>query len=375
MANAERVKQTFLELIGISSPSRGERGVADYVKAKLAALGFDVVEDDTGSKIGGNAGNVIGFRRGSVPGATPIFLSCHMDTVEPTDKLNLVMDGDTIRSDGSTILGADDKAGIAAVLEGVQDILERKTPHGDIQIIFSVCEEQGLRGARELDHSTVRGKFGYVFDMERPVGGITVSAPTHDCLAVEIRGRAAHAGIAPEKGVSAIVAASNAISNMRLGRIDEETTANIGKIEGGKARNIVPDLVSVSAEARSRDNGKIDAQVAHMKAVFEEEAAKMGAQALVTVTRQYSTYRFTAEDPVVKLAAQANRGVGIEPLYLEGGGGSDANIYNSVGIPAVVIGTGYSGAHSVTEEMTVTELAKTADFVACLIECAAAHEG
>lgn len=371
MINAERAKQTFLDMVHINSPSRQERGVADYVKARLISLGFEVSEDDAGAQIDGNAGNVIGFLKGTAEGGTPIFLSCHMDTVEPTDKIGVVFDGDTIKTDGSTILGADDKAGITAVLEGIADVLERGAPRADLQVLFSVCEEQGLRGARALDHTKIRGKMGYVLDTERPVGGLTVSAPTHDCFAIEIHGKAAHAGIAPDKGISAIVAASNAISRMKLGRIDAETTANIGKIEGGKARNIVPDLVIVSAEARSRDNEKLDEQVLHMTTVFEQEAEKIGARAIVTHTRQYSTYRWTPEDEVVKLGMAASRKIGMEPQFLEGGGGSDANIYNSLGIPALVIGTGYSGAHSTTEETTVTELAKSAEFVAALIECAA----
>lgn len=375
MIDAERAKQTFLTLVAINSPSRSERGVADYVEARLASLGFVVEEDDAGARIDGNCGNIIAFLKGTVDSATPIFLSCHMDTVEPTDRIKVVIDGDIIKTDGSTILGADDKLGITAVLEGVADVLERGAPRGDIQVIFSISEEQGLRGAREMDHSKIKGKMGYVFDMERPVGGITMSAPTHDCLLVEIRGTAAHAGIAPEKGVSAIVAVSNAISKMKLGRIDAETSANIGKIEGGKARNIVPDLVTIGAEARSRNNEKIDAQVAHMKTLFEEEAAKIGARAEVNVTRQYSTYRFTKDDPVVKLAVAASKKAGIEPAFMEGGGGSDANIYNSIGIPAVVIGTGYSGAHSVTEETTLTEIAQCAGFVAALVGCAVGFEG
>lgn len=374
MINAERVKQTFLELVAINSPSRSERGVADYVKAKLSALGFEVEEDDCGTKIDGNAGNVIAFRKGTVE-ATPIFLSCHMDTVEPTENINVVLDGDTIKTDGSTILGADDKAGIASVLEGLADVLERSAPHGDIQVLFSVCEEQGLRGAREMDHSKIRGKMGFVFDTERPVAGITMSAPTHDTMTIEIHGTASHAGIAPDKGISAIVAASNAIAKMKLGRIDEETTANIGRIEGGKARNIVPDLVTIAAEARSRNNEKLGEQMRHMTSVFEEEAAKIGAKAVVKSERQYSTYRWTTDDAVVKLAIAANRRIGIEPAFMEGGGGSDANTYSSIGIPALVISAGYSGAHSVIEEITVGELAKSAEFIAALIECAVGYEG
>lgn len=371
MIDAERVKQTFLDLVNINSPSRKERGVADYVKAWLSTLGFEVEEDDAGARIDGNAGNVIAFLPGTVDGAAPIFLSCHMDTVEPTKGINLVFDGDTIKTDGSTILGADDKAGIAAVLEGVSDVLERNAPRGDIQVILSISEEQGLRGAREMDHSKIRAKMGYVFDTERPVAGLTISAPTHDGMTVEIHGKAAHAGIAPEKGVSAIVAAGNAIAKMKLGRIDAETTANIGGIKGGKARNIVPDLVTIGAEARSRNTDKLDEQVRHMTTVFEQEAEKIGATAIVTTTRQYATYRWTAEDEVVKLGMAASRRIGIEPVFVEGGGGSDANVYNTIGIPALVVGTGYSGAHSTVEEISVTDLAKTAEFAAALIECAA----
>lgn len=370
MINAERVKKTFLELVAINSPSRHERGVADYVKTKLASLGLEVEEDDARSKIRGDAGNVIAFLKGSIQGATPIFLSSHMDTVEPTDNIKLVFDGDTIKTDGSSILGADDKAGIAAILECMEDLLERGTPHGDIQVIFSVCEEQGLSGARELDHSKIRGKMGYVFDTGRPVAGLTLSAPTHDSLAVEIRGKAAHAGISPEEGVSAIVAASSAIAKMKLGRIDSETTANIGRIEGGKARNIVPDRVTVGAEARSRNNEKLDEQVKHMKTLFKEEAANIGAEATVTISRQYSTYRWTPEDAIVKLGIAASRRIGIEPAFLEGGGGSDANVYNAAGIAALVIGTGYSGPHATSEELSVAGLVKTAEFAAALIECA-----
>lgn len=371
MINTERVTQTFLDLVHISSPSRHERGVADYVKVKLAELGLEVEEDDAGSKIDGDAGNVFAFLRGKAEDATPIFLSCHMDTVEPTESIRVVSEGDLIKTDGSSILGADDKAGIAAVLEGIADVLERGVPHGDVQVLFSVSEEVGLCGARNMDPSKIRGKMGYVFDTERPVAGLTISAPTHDSMTIEIHGKAAHAGIAPEKGISAIVAASNAISNMKLGRIDAETTANIGTIEGGKARNIVADLVTIRAEARSRNNEKLDEQIKHMKDTFEQEALKIGAEVIFTHDREYSTYRWSSEDAVVKLGMAASQRIGIEPVFLEGGGGSDANIYSSIGVPALVVGTGYTGAHSTSEEISVSDLTKTAEFAAALIECAA----
>lgn len=371
MINAERVKRTFLDLLEINSPSRQERGVADYVKARLVSLGLDVIEDDAGEKIGGNAGNVIAFLPGTKPDATPIFLSAHMDTVEPTDKLKLIIEDDTIRTDGSTILGGDDKAGITAIIEGLAAAIEQALPTGDVQIIFSISEEQGLRGAKELDHSQIRAKMGYVFDTGKPAAALMVSAPTHTRISAQIKGKAAHAGVEPEKGVSAIVAASKAISKMKLGRIDSETTANIGRIEGGKARNIVPDTVKINAEARSRNNEKLEAQVKHMVEVFEREAADMGATASVDVLTQYHTYRWTPEDDIVKLAMSACDKIGAEHIFLDGGGGSDANVYNTAGIPAMVIGTAYTDPHATSEQASVKELVKAAEFVKALIQSAA----
>ena len=375
MVKADRVKTTFVDLIRINSPSKSERGVADYVKAKLARLGFSVEEDDAGGKIGGTAGNVIAFKPGAAAAGVPIFLCCHMDTVEATEKLKVIDDGGELRSDGSTILGADDKAGIAAVLEGLESVLESGAPHGDVQVLFDASEEIGLLGAKAMDHSKIKARMGYVFDTEKPVAGITVSAPSHQTMTVEITGKAAHAGIAPEKGISAVVAASRAIAKMRLGRIDEETTANVGRIEGGKARNIIPEHVTVTAEARSRSEQKLVEQVEHMKRLFEEEASAIGASAQVLTEREYSGYRWSEDDEVVGLAARAARRIGIEPVMVEGGGGSDANIFNAAGIPAVVVGVGYEGAHSSSEHLSIADLAKTAQFAEALILTAAEFEG
>ena len=371
MINRNRLNQTFLDLVKINSPSKCEREVADYVKAKLASLGFDVEEDDAGTKIEGNAGNVIAIKKGTISGAEKIFFCSHMDTVEPTDKLNVIFDGEVFKTDGNTILGADDKAGVAAILEGVQSILESATPHGDIQIIFCVSEETGLFGAKEVDLSKIDAKMGYVLDTGKPVLGITVSAPSHENIIVEVIGKASHAGIAPEEGISAIIAASRAIAKMKVGRIDEETTANIGVIEGGKARNIVPDHVTVKAEARSRNEEKLVAQVEHMKRVFEEEATAIGATVNIQSQREYSTFRWSESDDVVKLAMAASNKIGVEPSFHEGGGGSDANVFNGKGLPAVLIGLGYEGIHGHSESISADNLAKAAEFVSALVEVAA----
>lgn len=371
MANKERVKQLFLDMLEINTPSKQERPMADFLKAKIESLGLEVEEDDAAEKIGGNAGNIIAFLKGSKPGAVPIFFGGHIDTVESTDKLKVIIDGDEIRSDGTTILGADDKAGISAIIEGIQTVIESGSAHGDIQIILNVAEEIGLCGSKVMDKNKIKAKFGFIFDMDKPVAGITVSAPSHTNLFIDVKGVASHAGMAPEKGVSAIVAASNAISKMKLGRIDFETTANVGVIEGGKARNIVPDMVKIKAEARSLNEDKLTAQVEHMKNVFETEAAAMGAEAMVTLDHEYSTYRWNENDDIVKLAAKASEKIGIEPALRDSGGGSDSNNFNALGIPCVVIGTGYDGAHSTSERASINDIVTAADYVIALIQTAA----
>ncbi|MCX8053461.1 MAG: M20/M25/M40 family metallo-hydrolase [Armatimonadetes bacterium] len=371
IVDRERIKKTFLDLLAINSPSKKERKIADYVKLQLAEMGFVVEEDNAGVKIGGDAGNVIAFKKGAAPNSRAIFLCCHMDTVEPTDRLNVRIEDGVVRSDGSAILGADNKAGIAAVIEGVGSFLSTGAPHGDIQVLFDVGEEIGLLGAKSLDRSKIKAEFGYVLDSGAPVAGIVVSAPSHDTIIVEIEGRAAHAGIEPEKGVNAIVAASNAISKMKLGRIDFETTANVGVIEGGKARNIVPDRCIVKAEARSRNEQKLVEQVEHMRLMFEQEASQIGARATFQAIREYSAFRFTIEDEVVKLAVEAAHRIGIEPELQDGGGGSDANIFNAVGIPSVLLGVGYRDPHTPAESIRLDDLAKAADLVAALIAVAA----
>ncbi|OFX15098.1 MAG: hypothetical protein A2Z18_08155 [Armatimonadetes bacterium RBG_16_58_9] len=374
MIDKRRVQDTFLELARINSPSKRERRIADYLKARLSSLGFDVEEDDAGSKIDGDAGNIIAFKPGNTAGGKGVFLCCHMDTVEPTENLNIIVDGDVIRADGTTILGADDKAGIAAVIEGVTAILEQDAPRPDIQVLFDVAEEVGLLGAKALDHGKIRADVGYILDTGKPAGGITVSAPFHEDIRVTVTGKAAHAGIEPEKGVSAIVAASNAITKMKLGRIDDETTANVGQIEGGKARNIVPDRVCIRAEARSRSEDKLAEQVAHMRGLFEQEAAKIGAATAFESKRAYSGYRWSEHDPVVELAVRAGARIGIEPVFQDGGGGSDANIFNALGIPSVLIGVGFEDVHSPSEKITTGDMALAAEFVASLIQTAANPE-
>ena len=371
MINKQRLVDYFLMLAAINSPTRCEKPVADVLESDLKSLGFNVVRDKAGEKVGGNTGNVIGTKKGNVPNGVPILFSAHMDTVLPTEGWGYEIKDDVIRSNGKMILGADDKAGVAAIIEALKVIQEENIPHSDIQVAFSIGEEVGLYGARYMDYSLITSKCVFVYDMGRPVGCVTVVAPSHDNIIVKIHGKAAHAGANPEEGVCAVITASKAIAKMKLGRIDHETTANIGVIKGGTARNIVPDYCEIKGEARSRNNEKLNAQVEHMVEVFRDAAAEMGAGVDIQVERSYNTFRLTEDDEVVKIAATAARRVGIEPELHETGGGSDASIFNEKGLPATVIGVGYESPHSVDEYIPIPDFVKSAEMALEIIKVAA----
>ena len=373
MINKDRLVETFVRLGRINSPSGKEGAIADVLEADLRTLGFDVVRDKAGEKINGETGNVIGSKKGTLPNAVPILLCAHMDTVTPTEGWECKMDGDYIRSKGDMILGADDKAGIAVILEAIKVIQEQNILHGDIQVLFSIAEETGLYGAKHLDHSLVTSRCAFVYDMGRPVGSITVSAPSHDNIRATFRGKAAHAGAAPEKGINAIVTASKAIANMKVGRIDKETTANVGIIKGGTAGNVVPELCEVRMEARSRDMAKLDAQTERMVKSCNDAAAEMGATVDVEVNRSYLAYRLSTDDEVVRIAMTAAAKAGVEVDLHETGGGSDSNIFNANGFPTAVVGVGYDGAHSVEEYIFVPEFVQSAEMCIAIVQTAAAR--
>ena len=250
--NEERLLNEFLALVQIDSETKHEEEIAVVLTEKLTALGFDVVEDDSAVRSGHGAGNLIATMKGNVEDADRIYFTCHMDTVVPGIGIKPeVREDGYVYSDGTTILGADDKAGIAALFEMIRVVKEEQIPHGDLQFIITAGEESGLMGAKEMDPSLITSEYGYAVDSDGKVGGIVTAAPYQAKVYATIYGKTAHAGVAPEKGVSAISIASKAIAAMTLGRIDEETTANIGSFYGGKATNIVCDEVTIVAEARS----------------------------------------------------------------------------------------------------------------------------
>ncbi|SIT81412.1 M20/M25/M40 family metallo-hydrolase [Edaphobacillus lindanitolerans] len=364
-----RLVEEFMELVRIDSETKHEEEIVGVLKEKMEALGFEVTEDDSAARSGHGAGNLIATLGGNVAGADRIYFTCHMDTVVPGKGIRpQVKEDGYIYSDGTTILGADDKAGLAALFEMMRRVNEENIPHGDIQFIITAGEESGLAGARELAPDAIRADYGYAVDSDGKVGGIVTAAPYQAKLETVIKGRTAHAGVAPEKGVSAITIAAKAIANMSLGRIDSETTANIGRFEGGRATNIVCDEVKILSEARSIDKAKLDAQTEHMVRTFERQAQLMGGSAETDVRLMYPGFSIGNEDPVIRTATAAIRKIGREPELMTSGGGSDGNIFNGFGIPTVTLSVGYEEIHTTNERMPVEELEKLADLLVEIVK-------
>ena len=257
MINRERILTEFFELVRTDSPTKSERFIANMLKNRLQDLGMSVTEDNAGEVIGGDCGNVLAYLKGTLPMAPIVLFSAHMDTVQPCLNIEPVLNDGLITSAGPTILGADDKSGIVPILEALRTVQEQAIPHGDIQVIFSVAEEGGLNGSKNIDKTQLKADFGFVLDSGGKPGEIILEAPGQDRINVTINGKAAHAGVEPENGISAIVVAAQAISRLQTGRIDDETTSNIGTIQGGRATNIVADRVEVTCETRSRNLGKL----------------------------------------------------------------------------------------------------------------------
>jgi peptidase T-like protein len=365
-----RLLETFLTLVRFNTPPRSEKPASEWAAAYLEELGFSVEWDDAGERIGGNIGNLLAFKKGTVPDAPGIFFSSHLDTVEPTPDLEVAIEGDIIRATSDTILGADDKCGVAPILEAMRLLHETGEPHGDLQIILTICEEIGLMGARLLDPSRIKAQYGFVLDSGPPVGTIIAAAPSQNSLTIRVEGVPAHAGAAPEKGVSAILAAARAMVAMKTGRIDEETTANIGIIEGGSARNIVPAEVRIVGEARSRDQAKLEAQTQHMVETFHRECEAVGAKAHVEVTEQYRAYRLAPEDPVLQIAVKAAEAVGLPVSLRESGGGADANIFNGYGVPTTVLSCGMEKIHTHDEFCRLSDMVKDTRWVLEIVRAA-----
>ncbi len=374
MVNEKRLVESFMELVRIDSISREERDLADFLIEKLEDLGLEVIVDQAGEKVKSNCGNIIARFKGNIKEVTPIMFSAHMDTVVPGKNINPLCDGEKIVSDGKTILGADDKAAIASLLESLHIIKEKNISHGDIEILFTICEEIGLKGAKNLDISSLTSQIAFVLDSGGPVGEIISAAPSQNSLKIIIHGKSAHAGSNPEEGINAIQVAGFALSRMKLGRIDEETTTNIGIISGGKATNIIPDEVILEGEVRSRNEEKLEKYTKILKQVVEDTAQEFKAKAEVVINREFYCYNLSTDDRVVKIATKAAKDIGLEPLLHPSGGGSDANVFNKKGFPSVDLAIGMEKVHTVDEYILVKNLKNTVEYILSIINTVVSGE-
>lgn len=371
MIDAPRLKEEFIELVSISSPSRREGTIARRLEAILKGMGATVEVDAAGEKIEGNTGNLLARFPGNAPGAPPFLLSGHMDTVGPAEKIRPVIEGDVVRTDGTSVLGGDDKAGVVAILEAIRVLRERSIPHGDIEVVLTICEENGLLGAKNFDTGRLRARRGLVLDVDGVCELIT-RAPAANRLGFTVHGLPAHAGICPEQGMSAIQIAAQAIAAMKLGRLDAETTANLGLVQGGLATNIVPAQVTVRGETRSLSLEKLEAQTAHMRRCFEDAVARHSvrvgdrtyhARVEAQVDRQYSRLDVRDDASIVRLVQDAAAATGRTCRTRGTGGGSDANVFAERGLEVANLACGMREIHTVNEWVDVRDLVLTAGLV------------
>ena len=358
----------FLELVQIPVQSRDERKICDVLKGKLTELGLSFYEDDTAGKVGGNTGNVIAVLKGD-PDVPAVLLSAHMDRVKNPGVIHPVFDDEQklIKSDGTSILAADDVSGLTAVLNTLRRIQADKMPHGDIEVAFSVCEEVGVQGSKHIDFSKLKAKTAYVVDCPGRIGKIVNQAPTKCRIIVTVKGRTAHAGNEPEKGLNAIKVAACALAQLREGRISPNVTSNFGMISGGSGTNVVCDKCVITGEARGTDDAELETYLKEVRRTFAETAARFNTEIDVNIELLYHTFHVAEDAPVITQLMQAFKEEGIEGVCRKGGGGSDGNHFNWNGIPTVVMALGYSKNHTSGEQIYYEDMLQCAAVLQRLI--------
>jgi tripeptide aminopeptidase len=360
----------FTELAAMPSPPGEEREVADRVTEYLRGIGLNVEEDDAGQRIESTAGNLLCRLEPSAEGE-PLFLCAHLDTVPPEAPIEPVVDDDGIvRNAGGTILGADNKAAVAAMLEATRRMVAEGRPHAGIELLFTPKEEVGLLGAAAFDERALHAKVGYVYDQAAPIGHVILGAPYAHAMQVRFHGRAAHSGMYPEEGRSAIAGAAKAIADLRLGRLDEETTANVGLIEGGTAANIIPEWCTFVAEARSHDERKLADVVQEMLDAITFAAGLSECEVETELKKSYRGYRFRRDDLAVRLAAEALEATGYRLHYELSGGAADANVFNERGLSCVNLANGMTDIHTADERISVADLEGMVDVTLGLFDAA-----
>jgi tripeptide aminopeptidase len=370
-ATATPVLDLFRDMAAIPSPSGRERPVADLTLAYLRDLGLDPTEDDAGAAIGSDMGNIhVALPPTGGEDGTPIFLNAHLDTVPPTGPIDPEVRNGIVVNRHDTILGADNKAAVAVMLAAVAGLVRSGRPHAGVELVLTPMEEVGLRGAKAFDTSRLRARVGYCYDHAAPIGNIVLAAPTQRTVRFRFVGRAAHAGIAPEEGRSAIAAAARAVADMQLGRIDDATTANVGLIRGGVAGNIVPPECRVWAEARSRDADRLREQVQSMLDAATYAANLADCELESRIVSEYEGYHLARTHEAVRLVSQALDSSGYPVTYIESGGGADANVFNAAGVPCVNVCNGMAEIHTASEHIAVADLEGMLDVTMGLIEAA-----
>ena len=357
-ADFVRLAADFVRLCEVESPSRNEHAVADLVTAELRACGLRVDEDASAAATGSNAGNLLARIPGP-PAAPTVLLCAHLDTVPLTAPVEVLRENSRFTNRNDGILGADNKAAVAVLLAIARRCAAGGAPVG-IELLFTTCEEIALLGAKELTHE-LQADFGFVFDHATPLGDVIVAGPSYYRVEAHVHGTAAHAGIRPEAGHNAIAAAAEAIASMSLGRLDDETTTNVGTIAGGTASNVVAERCTVTLEARSLDDAKAGEAVSGIVDAFTEAAADLECDVETTVEQLFRAYKLPNSSPPVLAAITALQQLGIEPNLIPTGGGSDANVFVANGLPVVNVADGTERNHQPDEAITVAALETVLD--------------
>ncbi|WP_297487750.1 M20/M25/M40 family metallo-hydrolase [uncultured Cetobacterium sp.] len=366
MVNENRIVENFLDMVKIPSPSKNERKMGDYLIEILKELGLEVEEDNAGIKNGGNCGNIIGILKSQ--GRKKYLFSAHMDTVVPCEKITPIIENGIIKSDGTSILGGDDKGGIAAIIEMLRVIKEKNLDHPEIVVVFSMAEEIGLLGAKAFEVEKYNIDFGFILDSSGKPGKIITKAPSAARGVLKVIGKPAHAGISPENGINALTVAAHAITKIKLGRVDSETTSNIGVVSGGQATNIVMPTVELQYEARSLSNEKLENLLKETFDIFSNVAEEFGAKFENEVNVEYPGFVLDDNEEVITIVKEACERAGITSETVSSGGGSDTNIYNNKGIPAVNLAVGMTKVHTLEEYIEISDLVKLAKILVEIIK-------
>ena len=371
----ERLAATFTELCEISSPPKSEAGVAVYLKKRFSDLGADsIYEDNSAAQTGSDCGNLIITFTGNHSELEGLFLSCHMDTVEPANGVEVVRTGDIFTSKGDTVLGGDDKSGIAAILELITLLKEDDIPHPTIEIILTTCEEVGLLGAKHLEFDRIQSTYGYALD-STGIDQVIIGAPASNKIKISVKGAAAHAGLNPESGINALSLIAEALGKIEVGKIDDKSTRNFGLISGGTATNIVPDLVTIYGEVRSHSPEKLVQYTQEISDTFEtviknwegqQETGSARPSFECKITDDYPVLKLEQDAPVIKRIKQASEKSGKNVQFIVAGGGSDGNIFNGHGLQTAIVATGMNKVHSVDEQLDLNDLVSVTELLYAL---------